>query len=376
MGSVVYQYLRVMFGTKTTTKVSELIDTVLTSLSTFFTENGAAYAVLQILMGVGASLLIIFLFMDMLDKASKDMFTLEKLVITFIRFFITFALLLFLPNLLTKGFQFTSGLYHMVSEKTDTFSGGNEDGVGIIFFKGTPKAEYGWKGVPEDKDWHVSYKGSGKKNEWSFVQVLAQKKKKYVDPKTPDEKDKKKEEEGKNNDHTRIHGAELPDDTAEAPAACFYSGMTGITKNFGVFLICVIGWIAGFVAELVTMFMVVSNALQLLVRTLFAPIAVVQCFDEGQRSTGIRFLKKFFATGLTFAIILGVLYMAQYFTASLMTSALDVKEGTKEVSIGITEFRNFMETPSKQILILLSRFAVVGMIMGASRLADEVFGVH
>lgn len=63
-----------------------------------------------------------------------------------------------------------------------------------------------------------------------------------------------------------------------------------------------ISWIA----SIVVIFIAVSRLVEMTIRTVFAPFAVADCYQDGSRSNGIRYLKKFLALALQFALIVGI----------------------------------------------------------------------
>ena len=134
------------------------------------------------------------------------------------------------------------------------------------------------------------------------------------------------------------------------------------------------------------------------VRQIFAPIAVAQCFEDGTRSAGIRYLKKLAATALTFAAIAGVAYAGGALQAAVIDNVLN-----EEIDVEVTQmyvpssFQSYMGdvrtvkmatynldkesienvfmSPSIALCIIAIKIGVIGAVLKASRLAEDIVGV-
>ena len=67
--------------------------------------------------GIAASLLVVFFFMDMLSMASKDMMSLEKMMLAFIKLLIAFAIVLYVREIIITLFDLGKAIYGYVGEK-------------------------------------------------------------------------------------------------------------------------------------------------------------------------------------------------------------------------------------------------------------------
>lgn len=72
---------------------------------------------MAIFSGIAGSLLIIFFFMDILSMASKDMMSLEKLMLSFIKLLIAFAIVLYVREIIITLFDLNKAIYGYVGEK-------------------------------------------------------------------------------------------------------------------------------------------------------------------------------------------------------------------------------------------------------------------
>ena len=118
-----------------------------------------------------------------------------------------------------------------------------------------------------------------------------------------------------------------------------------------------------------TLFLAASNSVTLAARAIFSPIGVVQCFDELKRSAGVRYLKKFLADGLVFAVTLGVLYGASLLQAA-MFSGLMGELG----NIGSVDDINKALSAMTIVKITVIQLAAVGGILKANAIANDMVG--
>ena len=125
-----------------------------------------------------------------------------------------------------------------------------------------------------------------------------------------------------------------------------------------------------FIARIAAYFLAIGNAIMLIARTAFCPLGIVQLFDDGQRSSGIRYLKKLVAEALTFAVIVGILYGASLLQAKLMDYVLgDTLNGV----ISVAAIPDIFEIGHLAGIIIIQLAAVGGMFK-AGQLANEIVG--
>ena len=139
----------------------------------------------------------------------------------------------------------------------------------------------------------------------------------------------------------------------------------------GIIATCLIVFIVMVAANVVGYFLTTSCMVMFLVRCIFSPLAVVQCFDEGARSSGIRYIKILVADALTLGIMIGIIYIGNYFTAGIVPEAFYEGAGSYTLSF------DTLETGlSGMILVKIidSRLAIIGGMAGAGRLSREIMG--
>lgn len=87
MQEFVYNQFATIFGSGLIEKTSDFINMVVGALNTLFPLNGTGImnTACTLFSGLAGSLLIIYYFMDMYSLAAKDLVSLEKLAVSFIK---------------------------------------------------------------------------------------------------------------------------------------------------------------------------------------------------------------------------------------------------------------------------------------------------
>lgn len=258
--------------------------------------------------GVAVSFLLVYFLISMVAEASKSMFTLEKFVVMFIKLFLGVVILLYLPDLI-------SGMVN----------------VG--------KAMFEWLGN-KDSSLHSTITAN-KSNNIKFYYA------------------------------GEIHN-KLPAKNSDFVKDKWNFGLLSILDNLGVIFVAAITWLLSFVTKIAVYFVVVSTAIQILVKAVFSPIAIVQVFDDGTKSQGIKYLRGFLGDCCQMAVIVGVMYMSSMLT-SYLTKGLYESSGlvNKDV-IDLNKFKDSI-TMSNLHYFVIPQLATVGSVMGSSKLVHEIF---
>jgi hypothetical protein len=304
MGKFVYNALTAIFGSSLTEDIVSFMSLVISGMSSFFKDGGQATTVLAIFTGVAGSLMTIYLFMDIMDKASKDMVTLERLILIFVKYLFGMVILIYLPEIVNYLFKLAKGIYDVVGNK-------NVLNLSVSGAK-------------------IKYFGSDKWPDYSMVSDIFEKK------------------------------------------SVFGKGVKSITNNLGLLFTLMLTYLLSFGARFAAFFIAISNAVTLITRTIFAPLGVVQCFDEGQRSAGIRYLKKFAAEALTFAVIVGILFAAGQLQNAVLAGILK-PYGGELTTDNVQEILGSFKMMGSIIVIQL---ASLGGMMKAGQLANDIVGTH
>ena len=300
MQEMIFNFFKDLLSNSLATDIANFMGKVLDSLKDILNANISSW--LAIFSVIAASLLIIYFFMNVASDVSREMLSLDKLILYFIRMFLAFMILIYLKDILIQLTNLCYNIYKYVGSKLSAT--GN---MGVTFF-GKPVSNIG----------SVTY---------------------------------------------QAHKAEM--DTA------FDFALSKIAGYLHIMLLSFICWLISFVLRIVAYFICISNALALIARIIFAPLAVVQCFDPLQHNKGIDYIKKMVSTLLSFAIIVGILYAASLFQGNLFASLV----GTQDVNAQ-TMHDMISKGGSTFAIILVCQFAGIGGLLGANKIANDVVGTH
>ena len=299
MAELFFNAAGLLYGGTSITEIQGFISQILDALTTVFTDTSIKQ-IIDIFLGIGVSLLTVFLYVDILDKATKDMITLEKLIMIFIKYFLAIMILINLPDLIVTLFNLAKGLYDMLGEKASFSS------LNIEYYPGhNPNTAV----YPEwSEDLQKAFKEAGIKN-----------------------------------------------------------GISALWKNFLALITTILVILVMWVGKIAGYFVVAGNALSLIARVLFAPLGVVQCFDEGLRSSGIRYLKKIVADALTFAVILGIMYATSRIQVAILGGTGKIERITPDNVLSLLSIKYCIGA-------IVLQLSAVGAMMKASQIANDVVG--
>ena len=161
MAKMIYDTLKLLMSGSVTNDVANFIKSVINALQTLMSDDQVA-VLLGVFTGIAGSLMTIYLFMDLLDKASKDMVTLEKLITTFIKWFVAMVILIYLQDLLVAMFKVAMGMYSMLANSSVK----STQQMGIQYFPDVNPDPSKWPAYDVVKE---SFEGAGYKNSASAV---------------------------------------------------------------------------------------------------------------------------------------------------------------------------------------------------------------
>lgn len=308
MNKLIYDALSVLFNNTLAQDVRDFLSSIMDGLFKVF-SNADVTTYFKIFTAAAGSLLIIFFLIDLAQNATRDMITLERLILAFIKLIVGLIILMYLPEILTGLFNFIRAIYNKAAS-LEASEINKSMGIKFQFDTVTKPAPAAVSKFPK---W----------DETKFV---------------------------------------------------FIEGNAGkaISAYISAFLICTLTWLGGWAARLAAYFLAITNAVTLIARAIFSPIAVAQCFDEGQRSVAIRYLKKFAADGLALAIILGLLYAASVLQANVMGAMLDGV--IKKNILNKSTIFDLLANMKGCISIIVINFSCIGAIMKSNQLAQDVIG--
>ncbi len=302
----IYDAVSFLFGGGLANDLQEWMNDLFTTILAIV-DGGLVTSVLAALSAVACSLLILYFFMDLMDQAKRDMFSFEKMIIAFIKFLAAVVVLICLPDLIKYLVQIGHAVYQFAAND-DTISGALVSGNG---------------------------------NAISLFPDVA-----------------------------REDMATMPpwdNNTQDAFTDALGKGVTGFLGHVGLWVECMIINLIGMIMRIVGFFLCASNALWVLVRATFSPFAVVQLFEDGSRSSGMRYLKGFAADCITMAVYVVILLAASAVTNGLVQNYIEVSEITFENMETIIDW-------STTAILLVPQLVAVGAMGGGGKVAHDIMG--
>lgn len=153
------------------------------------------------------------------------------------------------------------------------------------------------------------------------------------------------------------------------------SGIKGALNAVGSVMLLMIPWMISYIAVGLSYLISISNAIMLVAYGFCMPIALTQCFEDGQRSAGIRYLKKFAAQALTFMVIIIILYAVSKLQGALLPQLLQGLYKGNTLDINNDNFKEIIGNWKVLISIVVVQFAAVGAMLKGSQIANDIMGV-
>lgn len=349
MHQFVFTEFSYIYGGGIQDKIPAFMSHILNALVTLFDSNGAVNQAMEVFLGIGGLLAVIFYFGELWDLSSKDLLNLEKMVLSFMKYMAVFMLLILSPELITGTFNVCKSAYELSNESFKKVKIDNSK-FKIEFF--------GQKEFPD-----------------SYTAVLK-------DPVDEETKTILKDSEslldklfGKDDKKAEV----TMQDIFEAKG--FYPGnpmsrnmrcLGAATAMFFPFIICIASIGAGYIV-------CITNALQLIGYGVLAPISIAQCYGDLKSSTGFTYLKKFAATGITFACIIAIIYAGHWLQNSMLawTAAENPEYIVKNVlSINAGNFYDIVFNFKLMLSYTIVQFGTVGAILKCNQMANDVLGAR
>lgn len=278
MGKRLYDMCEIVFGTGLAESISTEIQHAFAILNNILADPVYSKFI-NALMGIGALLMMLYFFQSMIDQASRDMFSFEKLIVAFIKMIVAFTVMIYLPELLQLVLKLGGAFVDFVNESFSPVSG---------------------EALESTEKLRESYNT--------------------------------------------------------------YFRATKFIEACGCMIGLLVPWLISMFCELLSKFIVYSNGIMLGVRMVFSPVAVAQLFEDGSRSSGIRFLKGLFADALGFSIVLLIVLVANAFAGG-GTNAIPNPEDLQD-GLGWAGMVN----------ATLAKLVIAGGMAGASKIAHDVMG--
>lgn len=158
MVGFIYKVLETIYGGGLADKVSNWMTKVWATMTTIFTNNdliGSAYSVFS---GVAASLLVLYFYMEIASQASRELLTLEKLVIFCIKFIVAFMILLNSKGIMNGLMTFGEEIYKKV-DTVQIASSSEEDHSWDTFIANNPGNDEKGRNIKIMEELEKNYKG-------------------------------------------------------------------------------------------------------------------------------------------------------------------------------------------------------------------------
>ena len=155
-----------------------------------------------------------------------------------------------------------------------------------------------------------------------------------------------------------------------------------LVDGFGTAVKLILPYILVTLGNLAIMFICISRLLELVVRVIFAPIAVSDIFTNGENSSGFRYLKKIFAYGLQFVMVVvismafsTILKMGIFSNGASASSLAAILTRTSFSEEGCKQFVNTMVGSGHYIARTALQAAKFIIIMKSLSICNEIVGV-
>lgn len=361
MPEIVYNQFSTIFGSGLIEKTSKFMDMVVAALNTIFPADGSGFmnTACSLFGALAGSLLVIFYFMDLYNLAAKDIISLDKLVVSFIRLIVCFALVMYCKEITVNTFNLCGNVYHMVAEQTVNTVLPKEDSKKNNNTQQSAPAITFWgmnslPGYEDEIDITVKYtlhsvtgQGTGITQEKNETKTFNAKSMKEVF------------------------------ETSPKKGGLFGYSIKGTINAISSFMLLLLPWLISYVAVGLAYLVSISNAIMLLGYGFFMPIALTQCMDGGQRSAGILYLKKFIAQALSFAVIVVILYGVSKLQGALLPQILKgMANGKGTLDINTMNFKSVISNIPALISIVIVQFGAVGAMLKGTQIANDAIGAR
>ncbi len=303
----VYNALEVLLDAGLVDSITNWMTKLYSSLNSIISTALIGTA-MSVLVTISCSLVVLYFFMNLMDQAQRDMFSFEKLIVSFIKMMTAIVVLVCLEDIIVNLLKIGQALYNELRT--------NDNGILQAFTSSSKSLEL-------------------------FSSI---------------------------NCSHRVSVYDMPCwECAQSVFEDEFGGFFTYLTNFGLAIWSLIIWLFGFVVKIAGYFICTSNAIMILVRAAVSPLAVVQLFDEGSRSPGVRYLKSFAADCITMAFILLALHAASALTSAMVVEFVGIE--TLEVS----NIKEFLSIGNCSVFVI-PQLAAVGAMGSVSKIAHDVAG--
>lgn len=170
--------------------------------------------------------------------------------------------------------------------------------------------------------------------------------------------------------------SKIPVSSSNVPGNPVIDTGLGIVESLVAIVILLIPWLVGLIADLALMFPLISRCLEVAWRCVFFPIGVCN-FTGGAQSPAIRYIKNLAATLLVGAFYIVVIKIGVAACMSIIdglfgTGTQTVIEGFVKITSGMAFLDALWSIIRAVLLIIIIKFATLGVMMSGSRVMKEV----
>lgn len=337
MDTIIYDGLSVIFGNGND-KLEVFMDGMLEALKTFF-ERGLVSNALNLFAAICSSLLIMYWLIDVIGMATRDMMSLEKMVVSFMKYIVAVVIVLNLSGIMSGLVGLADGFFEM----TRDFDFGSDIVVDVY-----SEDEEGNAGT--EPTFGTEITGESDLVTWAVAE----------------QKDEEAKKASSDNTYQDGHLRKNFEDE--------YSGIFGFFRGVGIAFKMLFPALIHAAVYLIGCFLCISTSLQIIVRGIASPLGIVSLFDEGTRSSGVRYIKKFIALCFTFTVMILITSAVGKLGAAIRTFNWNYGWGNLYKNISTFDELSQAITFGDAIMGCLPSIAGIGAMIGAGRLSDEIFG--
>ena len=335
MDTIIYDGMQIIFGSQNDA-LEKFMEGMLDALKSVF-NNGLVSNAIDIFGAVCASLLIMYWLIEIIGLATRDMMSLEKMVVGFMKYIVAVVIVLNLSTIMSNLVGLADGFFEMCRDFPMT-------DVSVSAFETDADGNPG-----TEPEFGPEIVGGSEFLTWSKAEA----------------------EDNANLDSDGNH----QDGYLRKNFEDEYSGIFGFFRGVGIAFKMFLPALIHAAVYLVGCFICISTSLQIIVRGIASPLGIVSLFEEGTRSSGVRYLKKFAALCFTFSVMILVITAVGHLGQAIRMFNWNYGWGGLYKSIATFDELSQAITFKDAIIGCLPSIAGIGAMIGANRLADEVFGV-
>lgn len=355
MGSFLFMEFQTVFGGGAIEDTASFMSSIIGALRNVFAENGAVTQGMALFLGIAGLIAIIGYFMELWNLSAKDFLTFDKMVLSFTKVIFVLVLLIFSQDLIVAAFNVCAAGYDYVAQEMPNILS-SSDNVTITYFGQSEIPEHYTDPLPDPVD--SVTQGILDSESDGIIDTV-------VDAVTGNDDDEAEVSMQTIFECKKFTGGGALERTLKM--------LSSILTLFFPFLLC-------FVAQCVAYFVCVSNAIQLIAYGVFSPIALAQSYDEGSRATGIQYLKKFIAAGITFAVIIVIMSAASWLQSGVVTwiagTSGNLLNDEGVLAINAVNFYNIIGDLKLILPYTVIQFGAIGAILKCDQVARDMLGAR